>query len=185
MGAQPVVYDDINPERALKYAVQHIAGDRAEIIEGVIRPLSPTWGHEGAITSIREQIGARVRELGCRTGSGNVDLPGTSNWYIPDLAVVPLQFVKEDAGVVVPDQTLLVVEVTSPSNGDDDRLVKRKRYAEYGAPLYLLVDRQELTCTVFSEPSRLGYTRVEGPFPFGTPVRLPDPFDLALDTSEF
>ncbi|OMI40861.1 hypothetical protein SPAR_03721 [Streptomyces sparsogenes DSM 40356] len=85
----------------------------------------------------------------------------------------------------MPDQTLLVVEVTSDSNGDTDRIVKRRRYAEYRAPLYLLVDRQERTCTLYSEPGDLGYTEVHGPHPFGTPIRLPEPFDLELDTSEF
>jgi Uma2 family endonuclease len=187
MTAQPIEpYAHVDDsERALKYAIQHIAGDRAEIIEGVIQQVSPSWGHEGAADSIRRQIGARVRELDCRTGAGNVDLPGSANWYVPDLAVVPAEFVKADSGAVLPDQTLLVVEITSPSNGDDDRIVKRKRYAEYGAPLFLLVDRQDGTCTLFSVPSKLGYTHVEGPHPFGTPVRLPEPFGLEIDTSEF
>lgn len=186
MSAQPVEpYHDVDPEHALKYAVQHMAGDRAEIIEGVITRMSPSWGHEGAAEDIREQIGARVRALGCRTGSGNVDLPGSPNWYVPDLAVVPAEFFERDARAVLPDQTLLVVEITSPSNGETDRVTKRKRYAEYGAPLYLLVDRQEATCTLFSEPGRLGYTRVAGPYPFGTPLALPEPFGLELDTSGF
>lgn len=122
--------------------------------------------------------------LGCIAGSGDLDLPGTSNWYVPDLAVVPKELTK-GAGALVPDQTLLIVEVTSESNGDTDRIVKRKRYAEYGAPLYLLVDRQERSCTLYSVPGRLGYTDVKGPLPFGTPVPLPEPFDLELDTSEF
>lgn len=173
-----------NPEQALKYAIQHIAGDRVEIIEGVITPMSPSWAHENAADLIREQIGPRMRELGLRAGSGNLDLPGTQNYYVPDLAVVPAELAKTE-GALLPDQTLLVVEVTSPSNGDTDRTAKRGRYSQYGAPAYLLVDRQERTCTLFSQPGRLGYTRVEGPHPFGTPVRLPEPFDLDLDTSEF
>lgn len=83
----------------------------------------------------------------------------------------------------MPDQALLVVDVTSESNAETDRVVKRKRYAEYGAPLYLLVDRVEETVTVFAEPGRLGYTKVDGPHPFGTSVRLPEPFGIDLDTS--
>ncbi len=85
----------------------------------------------------------------------------------------------------MPDQTLLVVEVTADSNGDTDRVVKRRRYAEYGAPLYLLVDRQERACTVFSDPGPLGYMRVDGPNPFGTPIRLPEPFGVELATDRF
>lgn len=87
------------------------------------------------------------------------------------------------ATALVPDQTLLIVEVTSESNAETDRVVKRRRYAEYGAPLYLLVDRLDKTVTLFSGPGRLGYTGVEGPHPFGEPVRLPEPFGLDLDTS--
>ncbi len=40
------VVDD--PEKALKYAVQHIRGDRAELIEGVIEQVPPSWDHETA-----------------------------------------------------------------------------------------------------------------------------------------
>lgn len=85
----------------------------------------------------------------------------------------------------MPDQTLLVVEVTSDSIGDTDRIVKRRRYAEYGAPLCLLVDRQEHACTLFSAPGPLGYTLVDGPHPFGTPIRLPEPFGVELATDRF
>lgn len=185
MTAAPQDYSNVTgPERALKYAVQHIAGDRAEIIEGVITPMSPSWAHENAADLIREQIGPCMRALGLRAGSGNLDLPLSENWYIPDLAVVPAELAKTE-GALLPDQTLLVVEITSPTNADTDRTVKRRRYAQYGAPLYLLVDRQERTCTLFSQPGgRLGYTRAEGPHPFGTPVHLPEPFDTDLDTTD-
>ncbi len=185
MSAQPHSYAADDPETALKYAIQHIRGDdRAQIVEGVIEQTVPTWDHENAADLIREQIGPALRKLGCRAGSGNLDLPGSPNWYVPDLAVVPQELAK-GGDALVPDQTLLIVEVTSDSNGETDRVTKRRRYAEYGAPLYLLVDRQERTCTLFSEPGKLGYTRTDGPRPFGTPLRLPDPFDLDLDTSEF
>ncbi len=174
--------EGVDPERALKYAVQHIRGDRAQIVEGVIEPVSPTWDHEATAETIRDQIRARARELDCVTGSGNLDLPGSSNWYVPDIAVVPASAAK-GAGALLPADTLLVVEVTSESNGDTDRVVKRKRYAEYGAPLYLLVDRQERSVTLYSEPGRLGYTRADGPHPYGTSLPLPAPFGLELDTS--
>jgi Uma2 family endonuclease len=177
-------YGDVDPEKALKYAIQHIKGDRAQIIEGVIEPMAPSWDHETAADSVREQLGPRARQLDCVLGSGNLDLPGSSNWYIPDVAVVPRDLAK-GAEALVPDQTLLVVEVTSDSNGDTDRVVKRRRYAEYRAPLYLLVDRQERACTLFSEPGPLGYTRAIGPHPFGTPIPLPEPFGIELRTDEF
>jgi Uma2 family endonuclease len=182
--AQEHPYQPADAETALKYAIQHIKGDRVEIIEGVIDQVPPTWDHETAAEDIREQLRERVRALDCIAGSGNLDLPGSRNWYVPDLAVVP-RAVARRAGALVPDQTLLVVEVTSDSNGDTDRVVKRRRYAEYGAPLYLLVDRQERVCTLYAAPGPLGYTSVEGPHPFGTAIRLPDPFGIELATDRF
>ncbi|MFJ5547212.1 Uma2 family endonuclease [Streptomyces sp. NPDC093225] len=182
MSTAPDYGKGIDPERALKYAIQHIEGDRTEIIEGVIRPAVPTWGHERAAKVVRRQIADRVDQLGCIEGSGNIDLPDSPNWYIPDIAVVPEELAKDDEPLL-PDQTLLVVEVTSKSNAETDRVVKRKRYAEYGAPLYLLVDRQEGSVTLFSEPGHLGYTKADGPHPFGTSVHLPAPFGIDLDTS--
>ncbi|MEV6977781.1 Uma2 family endonuclease [Kitasatospora sp. NPDC093806] len=169
-----------DPERALKYAIQHVAGDRAEIIEGVITPMSPSWAHENAAEVVRRQLTPRLEALGLVSGSGNLDLPGSENWFVPDLAVVPADLAAKTEGALLPDQTLLVVEV-SP-NAETDRTVKRRRYGQYGAPLYLLVDRQNRECTLFSEPTRLGYAAEDGPHAFGTPVRLPAPFDVELDT---
>ncbi|MCK1816486.1 Uma2 family endonuclease [Streptomyces sp. XM4011] len=179
----PHAYEASDPETALKYAIQHIRGDRTEIIEGVIEPVSPSWGHELAANRIRRQLEPVLGRLNCEIGAGNVDLPGTNNWYIPDLAVVPYELAK-NAGALLPDQTLLIVEVTSDSNADTDRVVKRRRYAEFRAPLYLLVDRQERSCSLFSHPGELGYSRVDGPHPFGTPIELPEPFGIAIDTKD-
>ncbi|MFE2854467.1 Uma2 family endonuclease [Streptomyces lavendulae] len=131
---------------------------------GVIGDTFHCWNHEYVRHALRTQLSAAVDALDCITGSGALDLPGSLNWYVPD-------------------QTLLIVEITSESNAETDRVVKRKRYAEYGAPLYLLVDRLDKTVTLFSGPGRLGYTGVDGPHAFGTPVRLPDPFGVELDTS--
>ncbi|MFC9297065.1 Uma2 family endonuclease [Streptomyces sp. NPDC057011] len=172
-----------DPERALKYAVQPMADDHVEVIEGRTVRQSRAWGDEASAASVRHAIQERVGELGCFMGSGDLDLPGSQNWYVPDIAVVPKELAK-GGGALLPDQTLLIVEVTSESTAETDRVVKRRRYAEYGAPLYLLIDRVEGTVTLFSEPGRLGYTRTEGPHPFGTTVRLPEPFGIELDTSE-
>ncbi|MFE2269041.1 Uma2 family endonuclease [Streptomyces lavendulae] len=176
-------YDEgIDPERALKFAVRRVRGQRAELIEGVIGDTFHCWDHEHVRHALRTQLSDTVDVLDCITGSGNLDLPGSANWYVPDLAVAPKELAK-GGGALLPDQTLLIVEITSESNAETDRVVKRKRYAEYGAPLYLLVDRLDKTVTLFSGPGRLGYTGVDGPHAFGTPVRLPEPFGIEVDTS--
>ncbi|MFE3763024.1 Uma2 family endonuclease [Streptomyces sp. NPDC059104] len=173
--------EGIDPERALKFAVRRVRGQRAELIEGVIGDTFHCWNHEHVRHSLRTQLSATVEALDCITGSGDLDLPGSSNWYVPDLAVAPKELAK-GGGSLVPDQTLLIVEITSESGAETDRVVKRRRYAEYGAPLYLLVDRLDKTVTLFSGPGRLGYAGVDGPHAFGTPVRLPEPFGIELDT---
>ncbi|MEU5063420.1 Uma2 family endonuclease [Streptomyces virginiae] len=169
-------------EPALKYAVQRVCGGRAELVEGVIDCASHDWDHEHTRSVLRTRLSEAVDRLQCVAGSGDLDLPGSRNWFVPDLAVVPKALAK-GGGALLPDQVLLVVEVTSESNAETDRVVKRKRYAEYGAPLYLLVDRLERSVTLFAEPGSLGYTKADGPHPFGTSVRLPEPFGIDLDTS--
>jgi Uma2 family endonuclease len=187
MSIQPDAYGDAasigaaDAETALKYAIQHLRGDRVEIVEGVIEPVTPSWLHERAIKKIEVQLIPVCQAHGWDWGSGTLDLAGSSNWYVPDIAVVPGGLVADERPLR-PDQTLLVVEVTSGSNAETDRVVKRRRYAEYGAPLYLLVDRQERACTLYSRPGELGYTRVDGPLAFGEPVPLPGPFGMELDT---
>ncbi len=104
--------------------------------------MSPTWDYETTAGTIRDHIRARARELDCATGSGNLDLSGSSNWYVSDIALV-LAPAAKGAGALLPSDTLLVVEAASESNAETDRVVKRRRYAEYGAQLCLLVDRQE------------------------------------------
>ncbi|MEV8226036.1 Uma2 family endonuclease [Streptomyces sp. NPDC079167] len=182
MKSAPDYSRGVDAERALKFAVQHMREDRVQIVEGIIEPVSPTWDDERAARLVRRQIEARVAELGCVEGSGNLDLPGSSNWYVPDIAVVPEELAR-GGGALLPDQTLLIVEVTSETDAETDRVVKRRRYAEYRAPLYLLVDRMEGSVTLFSEPGRLGYTCVDGPHPFGAVLRLPDPFAVDIDTT--
>ncbi|WP_053678563.1 MULTISPECIES: Uma2 family endonuclease [Streptomyces] len=91
--------EGIDPESALKYAIQHHSGDRTEIVEGVITHVTPSWDHENAAEEIRDQLRPRVKELDCVTGSGNLDLPGSSNWFAPDLAVVPKALARRAASV--------------------------------------------------------------------------------------
>ncbi|GAA0410535.1 Uma2 family endonuclease [Streptomyces luteireticuli] len=184
MTGEPRTYAVDDPESALKYAIQQMENDHVQIVEGRISALSSSWDHEHTKDAIRRQIRPALRRLSLCAGSGDLDLPGSPNWYVPDIAVVPTPLT-ENAGALLPGRTLLIVEVTSHGEEDTDRITKRRRYAEYGAPLYLLVDRQERSCTLFSEPGELGYTKADGPRPFGTPVRLPEPFELDLDTSEF
>ncbi|WP_244207053.1 Uma2 family endonuclease [Streptomyces swartbergensis] len=62
-----------------------------------------------------------------------------------------------------------------------DRIDKPTGYAEAEIPVYLLIDRDNHTLTVFSEPKDGRYQRIS-PHPWGTTVELPDPVNIPLDT---
>ncbi|MET9916000.1 hypothetical protein ABZZ04_02820 [Streptomyces sp. NPDC006435] len=74
MTSAPDCSRGIDSERAPKFAVQRIRGDRVQVIEGIIEPVTPTRDHERAARVVRRQIEDRVDELGCAEGSGNLDL---------------------------------------------------------------------------------------------------------------
>ncbi|MFV2178785.1 Uma2 family endonuclease [Actinomadura sp. LOL_016] len=84
---------------------------------------------------------------------------------------------------VEPEGIAMVVEVTS-SRPEPDRKAKRYGYARASIPFYLLVDREERTTTLFSDPERGDYRHVDS-VSFGKTLALPEPFGVDLDTSEF
>lgn len=80
---------------------------------------------------------------------------------------------------------LMAVEITSHDADTDrrDRVEKPVGYAEAGIPVYLLIDRDDGTLTVYSEPKDGTYQ--ESPsYPYGTAVALPHPVGITLDTEE-
>ncbi|MCQ4044140.1 hypothetical protein [Streptantibioticus rubrisoli] len=47
------------------------------------------------------------------------------------------------------------------------------------------MDRRERSWTLYSKPGGLGYESADGPYPFGTPIRLPEPFGGTVDSGGF
>ncbi|MFD5424861.1 Uma2 family endonuclease [Streptomyces sp. NPDC127084] len=90
-----------------------------------------------------------------------------------------------------PDGVLMTVEVTSYDSDSDSDTDKRDReekplaYADAGIPVYLLIDRDDSTVTVHSDPhpdgGSRGYRDVHK-VAFGAEVVLPDPVGITLDT---
>nr|WSY53929.1 Uma2 family endonuclease [Streptomyces sp. NBC_00886] len=83
------------------------------------------------------------------------------------------------------DGILMAVEITSHDRDTDrrDRIDKPVGYAAADIPVYLLIDRNSDTVTVFSEPKDGRYQQTASS-PWGTPVELPDPLGFTLDTQE-
>ncbi|MBA2945134.1 Uma2 family endonuclease [Streptomyces himalayensis] len=82
-----------------------------------------------------------------------------------------------------PGGVLMAVEVTA---GDPDtdwftRMEKPDGYAASGIPVYLLIDRDDCSVTVFTHPEDGRYRR-QVKEPFGAAVKIPDPVGLTLET---
>jgi Uma2 family endonuclease len=93
--------------------------------------------------------------------------------------VMPADAPEYDKNEYYADGVLLVAEVVSPSSATDDRVAKKRIYAQGKVPLYLLIDVE--TVTLYSDP-RDGSYRSESTVTLGEKLSLPDPFGIELDT---
>ena len=83
------------------------------------------------------------------------------------------------------DGALMAVEITSPDRDTNqrDRIDKPVGYAEADIPVYLLIDRDNNTIVVHSEPKDGRYQQSPS-YPWGATIQLPSPVDVTLDTEE-
>jgi Uma2 family endonuclease len=103
----------------------------------------------------------------------------------PDGALAPEEYFAGQGEWAEPDGVLMVVEVTSYDydTAQRDRVDKRDGYAATGIPVYLLIDREECTVTVHSEPEGGKYRSLTAR-PFGATVEIPDPVGITLETEK-
>lgn len=83
------------------------------------------------------------------------------------------------------DGVLMAVEITSHDRDTNqrDRIDKPVGYPAVDIPVYLLIDRDSSTVVVYSEPKDSRYQQTTS-YPWGTPVELPSPVNITLDTEE-
>ncbi|MGW7053370.1 Uma2 family endonuclease [Streptomyces sp. NPDC054887] len=165
-------------------------GFRAELIEGEIVVTPPPDGdHEDYISVLVKQVLRHSRtdmdfsgNKGLRLRSGG-SCP--RNHAIPDCTFAPTELrLYRGAEPWMPcDGVAMVAEVTStrPRRGREE---KRHCYARGGIPLYLLVDRETSSLTLFGEPEGDDYRQL-CTVPFGKTLGLPDPFGFDLETAAF
>lgn len=188
MAHEPLSQADVLLEGFL--ALETPEGFRAELIEGEIVVTPPPDGdHEDCIGLIVTQVirGSRTDmqfsgNKGLRLRSGGAR---PKNHAIPDGTFAPTALrLYRGADPWMPcDGVAVVLEVAS-SKPRADREAKRRCYARGGIPLYLLVDREASSITLFSDPEKDEY-REHCTRPFGKPVALPEPFAFDLDTGDF
>ncbi|GAA0904886.1 Uma2 family endonuclease [Streptomyces thermoalcalitolerans] len=161
-------------------------GWRVELIEGDIHVTPPANGeHEEIVSELSGQVRDHRKDLGRYTGIG-LFVPGASKSgkVEPDLVLAPKGSFADQEEYHDPSPVLMVVEVTSPSTGDNDRRKKILGYARAGIPVYLLIDREAGQVVVHSQPEGDKYTsRVA--YELSAVVPLPEPLGFDLDTGQF
>jgi Uma2 family endonuclease len=162
-----------------------IPGHRIELIDGeiVVSPSANRW-HSGAIDELIDALIDVKREHAWRIHTNlTVHIAATRERLIPDLMIAPDDAPGFNDEELLGHGVLLVAEVVSPSSQRRDRVAKPRAYAQGGVPLYLLIDQlaDPPAVTLFSDPHETTYRACDRATA-GRPVRLPDPFGIALDT---
>ncbi len=164
-------------------------GCKVEIVEGLITvaPLSSV-AHNGVAGRVQRRLHDVVPEEWGVYQRLPLAVPGRLGLFESDLAVVPEALLRAgDEQLILASKAELVGEIVSAATATNDRIHKLAGYAQAGVPLYLLIDSLAPggpTVTLYGEPKGDVY-RVLSAAEFGDPLRLPAPFDLTIDTSEF
>ena len=167
-------------------------GWRAEIDGGRITLVPPPHRHHNGITAKvqRALYGVLSPEWEVYQTLG-IHIAPLDRLYVPDLVIASSALVDGvEADVSDPidaAEALLVVEVTSRGNAEDDRKKKLWAYAHAPVPVYLLIDRFDEhgpTVTLFTGPENGAYRHAER-VAFGEALKLPAPFAVTLETEPF
>ncbi|NUS25672.1 MAG: Uma2 family endonuclease [Streptomyces sp.] len=173
-------------EQIARFAAKQFEGVRLEFIDGRIGIKGMTDGNHSTIIMwlIRQCMQARP-ELDLNPVAGlQVDAYRKGRAQ-PDGVLAPTEHFAGQGDWADPRGVLMTVEVTSYDSDTHarDRVEKPMAYAEAQIPVYLLIDRDNSTLTVHSNPdperSRYRDTHTVG---FGEQVALPDPVGIVLDT---
>ncbi|MEV8390803.1 MULTISPECIES: Uma2 family endonuclease [unclassified Streptomyces] len=163
-------------------------GYKVEIIEGIITVSpSPSWDHNSTAYSLLLLLAAVIPADWKVFQTQEAAVPGRMGLYIPDLMVAAQEDRPAPGDLFHASRAKLVVEVTSRSNANHDRVAKLHGYAQAGVPLYLLLDAWHSgrpTATLYGEPEGGTYRMLQS-VEYGGKVTLPPPFDLTIDTTEF
>ncbi|MCQ8769361.1 Uma2 family endonuclease [Streptomyces telluris] len=165
-------------------------GSKVEIIDGIITVTPPPAARHNRIAAkVQRRLYTVLPEDWEVYQTLGVAHPSHWSIYIPDLVVMPDAVLTGlEGGEAAPlPAAELIVEITSLSNANHDRINKTARYAQAGVPLYLLIDGYASsgpTVTLFEQPKGDVY-QVQRSVKYGEEIHLPEPFDLTLDTKEF
>lgn len=175
--------------RELFDALPELPGFRADVIEGIltVSPVGTPEHADCAMTLFRALIPVLDRE-GWKGWAGNVDvcIEGPREPVEPDFVLAPSDCPRWGERELRSSGLIMVAEVVSTGSAHRDRAEKPALYATGGIPIYLLIDTLEVPAkvTVHSDIGDSGYQAVTQ-VTVGTPLHLPKPIDVELDTSIF
>ena len=145
---------------------------KVEIADGeIVMMMSPVKRHELAVLRIARQLNAQLPQTHpgyIAHGGADLEDAGLGRLRNPDLMVFPEATPDDRDPALLPHEVLLVVEIVSKSDPENDYQHKVRDYAAMGIPLYLLIDPRKGTGIVHDEP---GYT-VRREFAFGETVTV-------------
>lgn len=178
--------DDVPRPRTLEeiHDSLEIPGCRVEILGGriVVSP-SPIKLHGRMVTWLTRVLATICEEKSWDClGEVTIELPITRERIEPDLLICPVNETTDREWLIPASEALLVTEVVSPSSRHDDYETKRKACALNEVPLYLVIDPDVPSLTLFSQPGDGGYLQAT-PIPAGGILSLPAPFEITLDTA--
>ncbi|WP_329463418.1 Uma2 family endonuclease [Streptomyces sp. NBC_01431] len=164
-------------------------GCKVEIIEGIVTVApTPSEEHNDTAQLLQRRLYSVIPEDWGIYQALGVVLRQSAGLYVPDLLVMPRSRLRQGPdGRTAAEDAELVVEITSKSNANHDRVTKTHGYAKAGVPLYLLLDPWHSgrpTATLYGEPQD-GTYRVLAMVEYGEKLTLPAPFDLEVDTGDF
>ncbi|MEU9345498.1 Uma2 family endonuclease [Streptomyces sp. NPDC048278] len=172
-------------ERIAEFA-EHVDDTvRLEFIDGRIGVKKVTNGNHGSIIMwlLRQCMQARP-ELDLNPTQGLKVEAYRKGRARPDGALAPVGHFAGQGDWAETRGVLMVVEITSYDSDthNRDRVEKPRAYAEAGIPVYLLIDRDNLSILVHSEPDPEDGYRDIHVVKLGGKVTLPDPVTIELDT---
>lgn len=135
------------------------AGDHVELLDGVLRPMSPQGpAHSALAVRFRRRLEALLGDRAHLRDHSNIQL-GDRNLPEPDIAVVRGH--EDDYFHRLPngDDVPLIVEIAVTSQRRDHD--KMRLYARFGIAEYWILDVPARTLTVCRGPNEEGYARIE------------------------
>jgi Uma2 family endonuclease len=139
--------------------------------------------HSEILVSLLREFASKDRTWNLFPYAGLCTEASLAGRYLPDAILVRRGHRLGRGHWASPDIVSAVVEIVSRASGKDHRGhdAKRTGCASVGIPVHILIDRDDNTITVFSEPKD-GHYQLVASYPWGTTVQLPAPVDVALNT---